>query len=850
MKTAPSTNIDNALPEPKIRRVRRRFIVLYLLVALVSVLLTVLPLAVNQVATSWLEDHGVKEARIENIDINFFVGAFVIEGLRAGEGLKVDRLGLVIDWWPLTRNHLHVADLNITGSTIHLQQDENGAWQLGDLRLPAETPEEPVTKNSAATELWYAVIEELTLEDVTVKVNGKQFAMTLPVKYLDLHLSAPEKGGEEQVLAKSLQTGNVYFSGFGYKAGLQAIDFSGDLSFTATADDIIASLLVKNVALGLRGVELTDEKGEQLLSLSAFNLSGLSAEQLKKLVVSGISMEQLAVEPALTGAGRLSLGAMHAGGIAATLKADRTPATITLGDLKLRRLDVEQEPDSAAAEQISFGSLHTSGLVTKFGVTSAPESVKLALLELRELAIRQQKGAEPLGAIELITLKQFTMQDSDRGAFESLQLQQIMLPSSGKRALGSIGSVTASQAEFDGENGYRLQLLEFDQMNFNLLKRKNGKMAVLDELESKPSAVKPKAAKKATKAEAAKKDPVVIIERVQVNAGSYIRFRDESVSPAMDTRLTVSRLTFAPLDLSGKRSGRLDVRTRVGKAGRLNVAGKINPSERRFQTDLKVSLKSFDMPRLTGYLEGDFGKTIDTGQLSIESEIGIKKNKIDATNKLMIRRLALGDSDKKGKMAEEIGMPVDMALDMLRDDRGDIEMDVPISGDLNDPNININDAINKALASALSAGAMTYATMFLQPYGAIIMAANMAGDALTSASKPKLTPINFLPMEISLGAEMSDYVGKISELLKRKNLRLQICGFAARSEGAQIAEKRKALSAGDINAKLLEMAEARSDLVMNTLLGKGIDSERLFNCRAQIDESMKGALPRVDLLLD
>jgi len=141
--------------------------------------------------------------------------------------------------------------------------------------------------------------------------------------------------------------------------------------------------------------------------------------------------------------------------------------------------------------------------------------------------------------------------------------------------------------------------------------------------------------------------------------------------------------------------------------------------------------------------------------------------------------------------------------------------------------------------------------MFLQPYGAILMAANMAGDAIASASRPKLTPINFVPMEISLGAEMSDYVGKIGELLKSKNLRLQICGFATRFEGAQIAEKRKAMSADAISAKLLEMAEARSDLVMNTLLDKGIDSERLFNCRAQIDENMKKEVqPRVDLLLD
>ncbi|ATX82561.1 protein of unknown function (DUF748) [Mariprofundus ferrinatatus] len=833
--------------EPPIRRIRRRFIVLYLFVALVSVMLTMLPLVVHQVALSWLEDHGVTEARVDNIDINILVGAFVIEGLQAGDGLKIDRLGLAVDWWPLSKNHIHVVDLNITGSTIHLQQNDQGGWQLGDIKLPA-TAEESAAGSSEVTDPWYAVVDKLTLEDVTVKVNGKAFVLNLPVKNLELHLSAPDGG--VQLLAQSLQTGSTNFSGYGYKVGLQSLDFSGDLSFSAAAGDITESLKVENTSLAIKGVGLADEQGAQLLSLADFNLSGLAVRQMKEVAINSLALQRAIVEAALTGAGRLSLGSMQAGGLEATLREDRTPSAIRLADLSLKRFDVEQQQGSTAADHITLGSLHATGLATKLGAASAPESIRLALIELRELAVRQQKGAEPLGTIGMISLKQFGMQGSDRGTFDSLKLQQVSLPSSGNRSLGSIGTVTASKAEFDEENGYRLQLLEVDQLKLDLLKRNNGKMAVLDELESKPAAARPEPAKKSVKAKSAKGDPVVIVERLQVNAGSYIRFRDESVRPAMDTSITVSRFTFAPLDLSGKRSGRLDVRTRVGKAGRLNLGGRINPSERSFMTDLTVSLKSFDMPRLTGYLEGDFGKTIDTGQLSLDSRIGIKKSVIDAKNTLMIRKLTLGDSDKKGEKAEEIGMPINMALDMLRDDRGDIELDVPITGDLNDPNINISDAINQALASALSAGALTMATMFLQPYGAIMMAADLAGDALSSSSKPKLTPVQFAPMATSLNAEMGGYVGKIGELLNSKPLRLQICGFATSAEGAQIAEKRKAMSAEAIEAWLLEMAEARSDFVMNALLQKGIDSERLFNCRAQIDKREKGAGPRVDLLLD
>jgi len=250
----------------------------------------------------------------------------------------------------------------------------------------------------------------------------------------------------------------------------------------------------------------------------------------------------------------------------------------------------------------------------------------------------------------------------------------------------------------------------------------------------------------------------------------------------------------------------------------------------------------------------------------LDSDVRISQNRIDAKNKMLIRKLELGDSKQAGKAGKKIslagGMSIDMALDMLRNHDGDIELKIPLSGPLDDPDINLGNIINKALLASLSTGAMTYAALILQPYGSIILAADLASGFINEVAKAKLTPVGFDARAVSLSPRMADYTGKIATLMEKKNLRLQVCGFATRIEGEAVMQpvstdhpdQTSAMaSAGQPvldDTQLLELAQKRSDAVMAALRAHEIAASRLFNCRPQIDESNKEAQPRVELLLD
>jgi len=458
--------------------------------------------------------------------------------------------------------------------------------------------------------------------------------------------------------------------------------------------------------------------------------------------------------------------------------------------------------------------------------------------------------------------------DAKKTTFDLLSIQGIGLPTAGKDSLGRIGKVSLQQADLDLAGIYTLKKVAIHDLQASIKKLENGKILVLDKL--RPKSKIDHAVKAAGKSSSVEKNdaavtapvitdkkPIIYIDEFLIEKGSSLGFRDESIFPAFDTKVVFKTFTFGPVDPSGKESGKLDVLLKLSKNGSLAVNGELNLNPDDWRADLKISLKNFDMPRLTGFIEGDFGQSIKTGQFNMDSTIKIANNKIDAKNKLLIRKMVIEKAKKPGKAEQSLGMPMDMALDMLRDERGDISMEVPITGALDDPDINANDVINQALMSAMSGGVMTYAKLLLQPYGAIYMVAEYAVGAAQDAAKPKLTPIQFDERSAQLGADMTDYASKIGLLMKSKEFRIEICGVATRSEGVVEPEVKPGKKAKPdavpklmSDEQLLALAEARSDAVLKAIQAQGITANRLFNCRPNIDEDAKSAKPRVELILD
>jgi len=619
-----------------------------------------------------------------------------------------------------------------------------------------------------------------------------------------------------------------------------------------------------------RAVKLQDIQlpAKGTLSVASLSLDAVAAVGLNKgaanIAVDGLNAQQLTVAPD----GATALAGLEVAGIS----SDKLPESahqmhlqqlqaksfvmdaarkIRLGSLQLAELSLERpdKADPAAVDALGMVNLKLQQLQAESFAMDAGQQMQLASLQLSGLKLDRQADDMKLAAIDRIRLGGLSMAGAERGRFDTLAIDGLILPASGKRKMGRIGSVKVEGADLD-QASYRVKRLRLGGVDVYLSRESDGSVALIDQLAGTgmPAEEKP-AAKPAGKAAAGKEgaSPRILIDELVLEKGSRISVRDESVSPAFNTSMVIEKMHFAPLDLSGKRPGSLDAHLKLGEAGQLVVTGEVRPGPVP-AAQVNISLKRFKLPELSGYVEPDFGKSIRTGQLDLDSSVSIADGHIDAGNKLLIRSLTLGDSDQPGKATQGLTMPLGMSLDMLRDGRGDIALDVPVKGLLNDPNINIHDIINKALLSSLSSGAMTYAALVLQPYGSILVAANLASGLISDAAKPRLTPIIFEPQSSVLTAPMTEYAGKIAGLMKEKGLRLQICGVATAGEGVAVAAPEHAPAMSD--RQLLRLATERSDHVQQAIASHGVATDQLFGCRPQVDTAKSNARPRVELILD
>ena len=85
-------------------------------------------------------------------------------------------------------------------------------------------------------------------------------------------------------------------------------------------------------------------------------------------------------------------------------------------------------------------------------------------------------------------------------------------------------------------------------------------------------------------------------------------------------------------------------------------------------------------------------------------------------------------------------MSLDSALKLMRDKQNNVRLNIPLSGDINDPQFSVADAVNKVLAKTLQTSALSYLKFMLGPYGLGISAAEFAYN---QATKIRLNPIGF-----------------------------------------------------------------------------------------------------------
>jgi hypothetical protein len=427
-------------------------------------------------------------------------------------------------------------------------------------------------------------------------------------------------------------------------------------------------------------------------------------------------------------------------------------------------------------------------------------------------------------------------------------------------------SLHVNQLKFSANNRLTIDSIESRDTRYSAVREPGGKWRITLIMDALPFTGADK-----TPATAAEEPPdaetpgSIRIGSINITGDSSLTLDDRDVSPPFGMRLNLKQAVIRDIDTARPdQDSRITLKANIARHDRVEIQGTVRPFASPLKLDLQGLVEGLELPPLSPFTIASIGHRLDSGQLDADTSLRIDNGQLDGSNRLTMRGLKITPvrGDELQKMQSQLAVPLDSALDMLRDKHNTIRLELPISGDLDNPDFDISDAINQAVAKATKKGAMTYLTLALQPYGTLITIAQMAGDM---ASKVRLDPVVFTPASTAIDYARFEYLDKVAGILKeRPEVNIKLCGVAVESDRDAFEEQAAASAGGDGKEKqaetapepprigddrLLALADQRDAAVKEYLISKhAVPAARLVACQPQIDADA-AAEPRVDLLI-
>lgn len=531
---------------------------------------------------------------------------------------------------------------------------------------------------------------------------------------------------------------------------------------------------------------------------------------------------------------------------------------------------------------IKIGSIHVAGIENAIP-GDKPMSASMKSLQTSDFALSNLKE------VTAASIKASDTRLTDTGtnidlaiigttAVSKLDLSSADLISIGSVKLAEIRGIAAGKGESQvfaakGINVDSIAVKNTDEVTINsvelvdsstaLSRLKSGKWYLLDQLGGGDTKAAPKSAKdEADKAAAtgASTLPIKIrIAELKTSGDNSFHYADATVAPKADIKVVIKEFLLTDVDshASSSTPNKFKLDARVGKYGKVNSSGSLRPLSNPPTADLKLKLDGLDLKVASPMLAGAVGYIVESGSLDLDTSFKIDpKGDMSGANNIKLTQLVLkpGDKEVMAKVNSSSPMPLDAALNLLRDDNNVIEMDIPISGNINDPSIDLSDAIGQAIGSIAGTAAMAALTTVgpaaaLGPIGLIAIVGKMGVEQL---AKVRLASIEYAPGSADAPAGIAKNLQDSAALLeKSEKLSLRLCPFYTLEDAQAVAN-----AAGNGNSQrsalathkeaVTQLAQKRAAELKEQLVSQyKLEPKRILTCTPELDDSGSGK-PRVE----
>ncbi len=186
----------------------------------------------------------------------------------------------------------------------------------------------------------------------------------------------------------------------------------------------------------------------------------------------------------------------------------------------------------------------------------------------------------------------------------------------------------------------------------------------------------------------------VVVETV-VLTNSTVDFTDLGFKPPIEMRLDELHGRVQGLISKEGTPADISLEGRVDGEAPISILGQGTLFGGELFLDLKMTTDGLDLARMSSYSEKYLGHAVRSGKLALDLQYKVRNSTLDSQNKISLDNLALG---RKVESPDAVDLPISLALALLRNSDGVVELDVPVRGDLNKPDFSIAKVIWEALA--------------------------------------------------------------------------------------------------------------------------------------------------------
>ncbi|MGL1958067.1 MAG: DUF748 domain-containing protein [Colwellia sp.] len=343
------------------------------------------------------------------------------------------------------------------------------------------------------------------------------------------------------------------------------------------------------------------------------------------------------------------------------------------------------------------------------------------------------------------------------------------------------------------------------------------------------------------------------VKEISLVNGSKTSFIDNSVTPVYKRFLFIDKLHLGTLSNAIKaQKTPFEIIGRSNKYANFNFHGFTQPFTSIPTHHIEGFLKEVSLPAISSYTQA-MKLELKSGQFGTDLNATLTGDKVsgDVVLKLHGLETAIADNPEVDSLIDQGALPLNMAINILKDSDGNVELGVPLSGSTSDPQFGLSSIVTLITQKVIWSATQDYLMKTFVPYANIVSVAMTVGelalklrfDDLPYQAKqiaPNENQQAYLQSFIALMQNKEDTRVKLCAISTPKDLETSLSNSASQSSGQEITDE-KAIS------QLKAIAEQREHALKSYLIEHGkIDSARLLLCTPKID-SDEEAQPRIEI---